>query len=390
MTTAETTKARSEPLSRIHTHAWILLVCWTACMAGSLWWNLDRERREIAEETLASAEISIVQDLQHRKWAAEESAESMTARGGTGATLGQPYHPNEVLPLPVLPPQPAEPSFMKLDVYTLPADGHPVRSHLVSLKPIRPENAPDPWEAQGLKAFEQGTREVYRLEGSGRGAHLRLMRPFLTEKACLGCHQAQGYKEGDILGAISISVPVASFWVISRSHQENIALAHLLLWIVGLAGIGVGAARLRKQIAERGRAEEALRNSQAGMHTLVQTIPDLIWLKNVEGVYLSCNTMFERFFGAGEADIMGKTDYDFVDRELADFFREHDRNAMAAGKSHQQRRMDHLRRQWSSRLVGHHQDADVRQPRKTPRRPWYRPRYHRAQARGGGAPRQRR
>ena len=47
---------------------------------------------------------------------------------------------------------------------------------------------------------------------------------------------------------------------------------------------------------------------------------------------MACNKMFERFFGAKEEDIVGKTDYDFVDRALADFFREHDRRAMAAGK----------------------------------------------------------
>ena len=76
-----------------------------------------------------------------------------------------------------------------------------------------------------------------------------------------------------------------------------------------------------------------MRNSEARLHTLVQTIPDLIWLKDKDGVYLSCNTMFERFFGAKEVDIVGKTDYDFVDRELADSFREHDNKAMAAGKT---------------------------------------------------------
>ncbi|MGC9977176.1 MAG: PAS domain S-box protein, partial [Syntrophales bacterium] len=87
-----------------------------------------------------------------------------------------------------------------------------------------------------------------------------------------------------------------------------------------------------RNITERKNSEEELRNSQGRLHTLVQTIPDLIWLKDKDGVYLSCNTMFERFFGAKERDIVGKTDYDFVDRELADFFREHDRKAMAAGK----------------------------------------------------------
>ena len=68
------------------------------------------------------------------------------------------------------------------------------------------------------------------------------------------------------------------------------------------------------------------------LRTVMQTIPDLIWLKDADGVYLLCNKMFERFFGAKEADIVGKTDYDFVDRELADSFREHDLKAMAAGK----------------------------------------------------------
>jgi two-component system sensor histidine kinase/response regulator len=67
------------------------------------------------------------------------------------------------------------------------------------------------------------------------------------------------------------------------------------------------------------------------LRTLVNSIPDLIWLKDPDGVYLACNPMFERFFGAAETAILGKTDYDFVDRELADSFRENDRKAMAAG-----------------------------------------------------------
>ena len=83
---------------------------------------------------------------------------------------------------------------------------------------------------------------------------------------------------------------------------------------------------------QRKQAEVALRNSEGRLHTLVQTIPDIVWLKDKDGVYLSCNTMFARFFGAKETDIVGKTDYDFVDRELADSFREHDNEAIAAGK----------------------------------------------------------
>jgi diguanylate cyclase (GGDEF)-like protein/PAS domain S-box-containing protein len=48
----------------------------------------------------------------------------------------------------------------------------------------------------------------------------------------------------------------------------------------------------------------------------------------LEGVYLSCNLKFEQFFGATEQEIVGKTDYDFVDKELADFFRKNDQEVM--------------------------------------------------------------
>jgi PAS domain S-box-containing protein len=83
---------------------------------------------------------------------------------------------------------------------------------------------------------------------------------------------------------------------------------------------------------DREREARLLAESDTRLRTLVQTIPDLIWLKDANGVYLSCNPVFERLYGAREADIIGKTDYDFVSKELADFFREHDKKAMETGK----------------------------------------------------------
>lgn len=86
----------------------------------------------------------------------------------------------------------------------------------------------------------------------------------------------------------------------------------------------------RMLIAEREQIEQARSKGEDRMRSLMNTIPDLIWLKDTDGIYLTCNTMFERFFGVKEAEIVGKTDYDFVDKKLADFFREHDRKAMTS------------------------------------------------------------
>src|SRR5664279_3946075 len=53
-----------------------------------------------------------------------------------------------------------------------------------------------------------------------------------------------------------------------------------------------------RDITDRKRKEEAFINAKILRHILFQTIPDLIWSKDKNGVYLSCNRMFERFYGA--------------------------------------------------------------------------------------------
>ncbi len=86
-------------------------------------------------------------------------------------------------------------------------------------------------------------------------------------------------------------------------------------------------------VSDRKQMEQALERERAFLRTLIHTLPDLIWLKNREGVYLACNPAFERFFGASEANIVGKSDADFVDEALADSFRKHDLFAMTSDQS---------------------------------------------------------
>ncbi len=81
------------------------------------------------------------------------------------------------------------------------------------------------------------------------------------------------------------------------------------------------------------RLVDKVASREARLQSLLRAIPDLVWLKDPEGVYLGCNRAFERFFGAKEAAILGKTDHDFVSREQADFFRQKDREVLAAGET---------------------------------------------------------
>lgn len=79
-------------------------------------------------------------------------------------------------------------------------------------------------------------------------------------------------------------------------------------------------------------ANSALKLNMAHLRTLMETMPELVWVKDENGVFLFCNHRFERLYGAREADIVGRTDYDFVDADQADAFRAHDLRAMTSGK----------------------------------------------------------
>ena len=87
-----------------------------------------------------------------------------------------------------------------------------------------------------------------------------------------------------------------------------------------------------QDITELSMAKIESESEHNKLKAILGNIPDLLWIKDVGGVYITCNKRFEEFFGAKDEDIINKTDYDFVDKELADFFRNNDIKAMNSEK----------------------------------------------------------
>ena len=64
------------------------------------------------------------------------------------------------------------------------------------------------------------------------------------------------------------------------------------------------------------------------INLVIDKIPDIIFIKNIDGVYLFCNSEFAKHVGRKKEEIIGKTDYDIYPAEEAAFFRKHDQQAL--------------------------------------------------------------
>ncbi|MBC7918239.1 MAG: diguanylate cyclase [Rhodoferax sp.] len=87
-----------------------------------------------------------------------------------------------------------------------------------------------------------------------------------------------------------------------------------------------------EDITEERQAKERMRKNEAMLLNLLQTIPDQVWLKDVNGVYMTCNDNYAQALGEQRENIIGTRDADWVGTVMAEQFLETDRRAMRAGK----------------------------------------------------------
>ncbi|MDR3620884.1 MAG: ATP-binding protein [Paludisphaera borealis] len=83
---------------------------------------------------------------------------------------------------------------------------------------------------------------------------------------------------------------------------------------------------------QRREAERALRETEAIYYSLVETLPQSILRKDLEGRFTFANKRFCAELGRSLDEIVGKTDYDFFPNELAAKYRADDRRVIESGR----------------------------------------------------------
>ncbi|MFP4556538.1 MAG: PAS domain S-box protein [Bacteroidales bacterium] len=78
-------------------------------------------------------------------------------------------------------------------------------------------------------------------------------------------------------------------------------------------------------ITQRKKQEEEIKEQHDFMETLMQTIPNPVFYKDVSGRYIGCNKAFEDFVGSKKDDILGKTVYEMGTLPIAQKYHEMDK-----------------------------------------------------------------
>jgi PAS domain S-box-containing protein len=282
-------------------YGWQLAAIWTVIVFASLAWNITLHNQRTSKIALVEASTVFDEDLIFYNWA--------TSHQGVFVPISEKAQPNPYLkniaghrattdfgkPLTLV-----NPEQIIRQVYEMRTKGTGPYGHMTSLDPLRPGNAPDPWEATALKTFEEGIEEVHTIEEINGDKFLRLMRPVLAKPGCQECHPtSQGYRKGDIRGGISVSIPMAPLLAMSKQDIFTFCMAHGTLWFLGLMGTFLGVKRLSESIREREQAEIRVRS-------IIENMFDGLITFNEQWRIESCNSAASRMFGYPQAEMLGR------------------------------------------------------------------------------------
>ena len=88
-----------------------------------------------------------------------------------------------------------------------------------------------------------------------------------------------------------------------------------------------------EDITQQRQMEEALRHSESLYHSLVETMPQAVFRRDLQGRFTFANQTYCKYHGMKPEDIIGKTDFDLYPREAAEKYWRDDLNIMEKGET---------------------------------------------------------
>lgn len=104
---------------------------------------------------------------------------------------------------------------------------------VTSLRPVNPGNYPDAFESESLGLLKNGERgEIIDVQNTPTGRKVRFIASLRVTESCLGCHARHGYREGDIRGGLSITIPIDWADTLIKRNLRTLVIIGVVSFIV--------------------------------------------------------------------------------------------------------------------------------------------------------------
>jgi PAS domain S-box-containing protein len=147
-------------------------------------------------------------------------------------------------------------------------------------------------------------------------------------------YQASLMAEIELGGSLlSVLIIAAIFYLMSREigrrRQTEETLQNLNVALE--QRVTTRTTELRREVAERRRAEGRLQSTSAFLDAVIENVPAMIFVKDADsGRFVLLNRFGEDLLGYDRRDVIGKTDYDIFPKEQADRLVARDRDVLVS------------------------------------------------------------
>jgi hypothetical protein len=261
---------------------------WGLAVLSALAWNSYDQNQAQKKLAFQTARAFFQQVVVTRLWNA--------GHGGVYVAVTQETQPNKYLEDPLRDLTTSEsiqltkinPAYMTRQISEISLQSkNGIQFHITSLNPIRPDNKATQWEKEWLETFEQGVKEQGSFITENGEPSFRYMAPLTVGNNCLSCHAKQGYKEGDIRGGISITLP--NF---SQNINMVLVITYGLCAVFGIGLIVISGRIIETQHQRLQQTNKSLENEilerQKAFKQLQEASEEVQQLKGIVPICMHC------------------------------------------------------------------------------------------------------
>jgi diguanylate cyclase (GGDEF)-like protein/PAS domain S-box-containing protein len=286
----------------------IVSIILTTLVGYSYYWNINNIHTEKLNLALAEAKSNWNKDASFRQWATLHGGVYVKPNERTPASEAMAHLPErDVVTTEGMELTLMNPAYMLRQMTEEFEQSYGIKGKITGKKLLNPVNKADAWQLKALNIFESGnSNEIFEQQIIDGQPYLRYMKPMYMTEGCVKCHAVLGFKDGDLRGGVSVSIPLAPYFSAANDTNKSILITHIIVWLFGLITIIIFAQVVRKFLFKLNQSIDSLHTSDKKYRGLLENAPDCMVIVNANAEIETVNRQLQEMTGYTVKELIGQ------------------------------------------------------------------------------------